>query len=59
MLSPRILSLYGKTILINTLIVPKISYISNVSPMDAEITNKIHNKIFTYLWKNKKQNQLQ
>ena len=54
MLSPRILSLYGKTVLINTLIVSKISYISNVSPMDAEITNKIHNKIFTYLWKNKK-----
>ena len=53
MLSPRILSLYGKTVLINTLILSKTSYISNVFPMNAEITNKIHNKVFTYLWKNK------
>ena len=49
----RILSLYGKTVLINTLILSKTSYLSNVFPIDAEITHKIHNKRITYLWKNK------
>ena len=53
-LSSRILSLYSKTILINTLILPKTSYLSNVFPMDAEIAHKIHNKISKYLWNNKK-----
>ena len=54
MLSPRILSLYVKTIIINTLVLSKTSYISNVFPITAEITKTIHNNIFTYLWKNKK-----
>ena len=54
MLSPMILSLYEKTTIINTLILSKTSYISNVFPMNAETINKIHKKIFTYLWKNKK-----
>ena len=53
-LSSRILSLYSKTILINTLILPKTSYLSNVFPMDAEIAHKIHNKISKYLRNNKK-----
>ena len=53
-LSSRILSIYGKTILINTLILSKTSCLSNVNPMDAEIAHKIHNKIFKYLWNNKK-----
>ena len=52
-LSPRILTLYGKTILINTLILSKASYLSNVFPVDAEIAHKINNKIFKYLWNNK------
>ena len=52
-LSPRILTLYGKTILINTLILSKASYLSNAFPVDAEIAHKINNKIFKYLWNNK------
>lgn len=51
--SCRILSLYDKTILINTLILSKTPYLSNIFPLDAEITNKIHNEIFKYLWNNK------
>ena len=52
-LSPRILSLYGKTILINTLILSKASYLSNVFPVNTEIAHKINNKTFKYLWNNK------
>ena len=52
-LSPRTLSLYGKTILINTLILSKASHLSNVFPISADKTNKINNKIFKYLWSNK------
>ena len=48
-LSPRILTLYGKTILIYTLILSKASYLSNVFPVDAEIAHKINNKIFKCL----------
>lgn len=51
--SCRILSLYDKTILINTCILSKAPYLSNIFPLDAEITNKIHNEIFKYLWNNK------
>ena len=35
-LSPRTLSLYGKTILINTLILSKASHLSNIFPINAE-----------------------
>ena len=52
-LSPRILSLHGKTILINRLILSKSSHLSNAFPISAEKANKINNKIFQYLWKNK------
>ena len=52
-LSPRRLSIYGKTILINTLILSKASHLSNVFPISADKTNKINNKIFKYLWSNK------
>ena len=52
-LSPRILSLHGKTILINTLILSKASHLSNVFPISAEKANKINNKIFKYLRNNK------
>ena len=48
-LSPRILSLYGKRILINTLILSKASYLSNVFPMNTETAHKINNKTFKYL----------
>ena len=52
-LSPRTLSLYGKTIIINTLILSKASHLSNVFPINSDKTNKIDNKIFKYLWSNK------
>ena len=48
-LSPRILSLYGETILINALILSKTSYLSNLFPVDAKITHKIQNKVLKYL----------
>ena len=53
-LSSRILALYWKVIIINTLIISKTSYLSNVFPTDTETNAKIHKKIFQYIW-NKKQ----
>ena len=47
--SPRTLSLYGKTILINTLILSKASHLSNVFRINTDKANKINNKI----WSNK------
>ena len=52
-LSPRILLLYSKRILINTLILSKPSYLSNVFPMNTETAHKRNNKTFKYLWNNK------
>ena len=53
-LSSRILALYWKVIIINTLIISKTSYLSNVFPTDTETNAKIHKKVFQYIW-NKKQ----
>ena len=52
-LPPRILSLYSKTILINTLRLSKASYLSNVFPMNTETAHKRNKKTFKYLWNNK------
>ena len=52
--SSRIVSLYSKTILINTLILSKTSYLINVFSLDAEIVLKTHSKIFKYLRNNKR-----
>ena len=41
-LSPRVLSLYGKVILLNTLILSKTTYLSNIFPLDGIATSKIH-----------------
>ena len=49
-LTPRLLSLQGKVILLNTLILSKTSYLSNIFPLDPNITSKIHKIIFKYLW---------
>ena len=54
-LSTRILSLYGKTKLINTLILSKASFLSNVFPIDTKITHNVHKKNFKYIWNNKEQ----
>ena len=52
-MSTRQLSLYGKSILINTLILTKTTFLSNVFPIPENITQKIHTNIFQYLWQNK------
>ena len=52
-ISSRQLSLYGKAILINTLILAKTTFLSNVFPIPEKIINKIHKNIFGYLWQNK------
>ena len=44
-LTPRILSLQGKVILLNTLILSKTSYLSNIFPSDPNTTSKTQ-KIF-------------
>ena len=54
-LSPRILSLNGKVILANTLILSKTSFLSNIFPLDIKTTLNIQNKIFQYIWKNKQE----
>ena len=51
-LSSRILSLYGKVIITNTLILSKTSFSSNIFPIDTKTTQQIHKKIFQYIWKN-------
>ena len=51
-LSVRQLSLYGKALLINTLILAKTTFLSNVLPIPGTITEKVHKNIFHYLWQN-------
>lgn len=51
-LTPRLLSLNGKLIIMNTLILSKTSYLSNVFPIDAKTTSEIHKNLFKYLWNN-------
>lgn len=51
-LSARQLSLYGKALLINTLILAKTTFLSNVLPIPETITEKVHKNIFHYLWQN-------
>ena len=51
-LSPRVLSLQGKIILINSLILSKTTYLSNIFPIKIETIQNILNQIFQYVWKN-------
>ena len=53
-LSPRVLSLYGKAILLNTLILSKTTYLSNIFPLDGIATSKIHKNKFQYIWNDQK-----
>ena len=53
-LSPRPLSLRGKTTLLNILILAKAACLSNVFPIPDEVLTKIHRIIFQYLWQTKK-----
>ena len=52
-LSSRHLSLNGRAILLNTLILAKSAYLSNVFPIPDKTLTKIHIIIFQYLWQNK------
>ena len=52
-LSSRHLSLNGKAILLNTLILAKCACLSNVFPIPDKMLSKIHNASFHYLWQNK------
>ena len=54
-LSTTILSLYGKTIIINTLILSRTSFLSSVFSIDIKTTLQIHKKIFQYIWQNKQE----
>lgn len=52
-LAPRVLSLFGKVILLNTLTMSRVSYLSNVFPLNANTSIKIQKKKkFKYLWHN-------
>ena len=51
-LTPRNLSLYDKTILTSTLILAKTTFLSNILPIPEQVTQKIHKKIFQYIWYN-------
>ena len=48
-LSPRELSLMGKAIILNTLILAKIAYLSNIFPIRQNILTQIHKQIFHYI----------
>ena len=54
-LTPRKLSLLGKTIILNTLKLAKTANLSNVFPIPQNILTQIHKNIFNYLWQNKKE----
>ena len=52
-LTPRRLSLYGKPILLNILILTKTAYLGNVFPISNQILTQIHKKTFNDLCQNK------
>ena len=48
-MSRKQLSLYEKSILINTLILAKTTFLSNVFPIPGKVIQKTHKNIFQYL----------
>ena len=48
-MSRKQLSLYGKSILMNTLILAKTTFLSNVFPIPGKVIQKTHKNIFQYL----------
>ena len=54
-LSHRIQSLKGKTQIVNTLILSKTSFLSNIFPIDLQTTLSIEEQVFKYFWKNKQE----
>ena len=49
-LSPTELSLMGKAIILNTLILAKTAYLSKIFPLPQDILTQIHKQIFHYIW---------
>ena len=49
-LSPTELSLMGKAIILNILILAKTAYLSNTLPIPQDILKQIHKQIFLYIW---------
>ena len=52
--STRTLSLSGKAKIINTLLLSKTTFLSNIFPLPEEGITKIYTIFFNYLWYNKK-----
>ena len=52
-LSPRKPSLLGKAILVNTIILAKTTYLSNIFSRPENQIKQIYKYIFAYLWQNK------
>lgn len=52
-MSTRQISLYGKCILINTLILAKATFLRNIFPIPEKVLQDIQKIIFKYLWQNK------
>ena len=48
--SRRHLSLRGKAILLNSLILPKVTFLTNVFPINNEIQKQLEKQIFEHLW---------
>ena len=46
----RHLSLRGKPILLNSLILSKVTFLSNVFPIPTTLQQKIENAIFKHIW---------
>ena len=51
--SSRGLSIYGKVDLIQSLLIPKLAYVSSLLPTPSEIIKQMNHIIFTFLWKGK------
>ena len=44
----------GKSIILNTIILSKTTFLNNIFPIPQNILTQLHKKIFQYIWKNKK-----
>ena len=49
-LSPKELSLMSKAMILNTLILVKTAYLSNIFPIPQDILTQLHKQIFHYIW---------
>ena len=52
-LSQRYLTFSGKATILNTLILAKTTFLSNIFPIPQNVLTKLHKYIFSYIWQNK------